>query len=477
MDGDGRLRGSTWESYECFRGTDGEVTQDAEDWLGATEQCLRRLATIATEADLRIEALAVTAPAHTMVLLGSDSRPVARAILPYDTRSAAVAERIVAAYGEGLFERTFVRVGPSWTLAQLVWLRESSPEIWSRVRTALSTKDFVTFALTGNRMTDASDAAGTAFYDQRAGCWAEDICSEAGIGLDQLAGISLATDLVGSLTRDWSLRTGLPAGIPVAVGATDTACELLSLGITEPGEGLVKIASTGTVVAVLNKPSPDPRVMTYPYLEGKSYMVAATNAAASAYQWLRETVFETDGNVSSETYAQMDAVASKVRPGSEGMLFLPFLTGERSPYWDSELRAAFLGIAAAHHRSHFCRAVLEGVAFSLRECRDLLVSLGVVVPSPYFTGGGVESHLWRTILASVLKTPGKLAVPQGPAIGAAMMAAASVQGTMPVINRETLTVYLDSSSVDTYDRVYRIYRQAARSLGEIDHALVRASLQ
>jgi xylulokinase len=205
------------------------------------------------------------------------------------------------------------------------------------------------------------------------------------------------------------------------------------------------------------------------------YVVAATNAAASAYKWLRETIFDQSRGVPCETYAQMDVAASGVRPGSEGMLFLPFLAGERSPYWDSELRAAFLGVSAAHHRRHFCRAVLEGVAFSLRECRDLLGSLGVVVPRPYFTGGGVESHLWRTILASVLRTPGMLALSQGPASGAAMLAAASVRGTMPVITRETVTIEPDAGWVDIYDRLYRIYGDAVRHLGDIDHALVRES--
>ncbi len=440
LDGVGCVRGDTWETYGSFRGTDGEVTQDAEDWLGAAERSLRGLATVAAEAGLKIEALAATGPAHTMVLLGQDSRPVARPILPYDTRSAGVAGRISSNYGEGLFERTFVRLGPSWTLPQLVWLRESSPETWSRVRTALSTKDYVSFALTGARSTDASDAAGTALYDQRAGCWAEDLCTEAGIGVGQLPPILPATGTVGRISRAWSERTGIAAGTPVAVGATDTACELLSLDITQPGDGLVKIASTGTVVAVLDEPRPDPRIMTYPYLDGHWYMVAATNAAASAYQWLREMLFETAGGEPRETYAQMDEVASGVKPGSEGMLFLPFLTGERSPYWDSELRAAFLGVSGAHHRRHFCRAVLEGVAFSLRECRDLLAGLGVTVPYPYFTGGGVQSHLWRRILASVLAMPGRVAAPQGPAIGAAVLAAASVQAAVPVIKEKTVRI-------------------------------------
>jgi xylulokinase len=342
---------------------------------------------------------------------------------------------------------------------------------------ALITKDFVSFSLTGARSTDPSDAAGTGLYDQRAGCWAEDICSEVGLSVEQLPPIAAATDTVGRLTSSWAVRTGIPAGTPVAVSATDTACELLSLSITKPGDGLIKIASTGTVVTVLKEPRPDPRILTYPYLEGNWYTVAATNAAATAYRWLQETVFDAVSGSPSATYAEMDQIASTVPAGSDGVLFLPFLTGERSPYWDSDLRAAFLGVSAGHRRPHLCRAVLEGVAFSLRDCRDLLAGLGIPVRQPYFAGGGVASQLWREILASVLKTSGTLAAPQGPALGAAMLAAACVTGTVPLIERAKETVEPDPAWVTIYDRLHPIYRDAARCLTDINHSLVRAQLR
>lgn len=473
LDG-GRVAATAWDSYEPVRGIDGEVSQDPDDWLRAAQKTLSVLAATATEANLMIDGIAVTAPAHAMVLLDRQSRPLARALLPYDTRSAEVAERLAAGYGPDFFARTFVRLGPSWTLPQLAWLRQAQPEIWPRVRRALVTKDYVTFALTGRATTDMSDAAGTALFDQLAGRWADDLCADAGLRPEQLAPVCASTASVGGLSRAWARRTGIAQGTPVAVGATDTACELVALGITEPGNGLVKIASTGTVVTVLDKPRPDPRILTYPHVGGRWYTLTATNAAATAYQWLRQTVHAALRDEPAATYTEMDEVASTVTPGAGGVLFLPFLTGERSPYWDSDLRAAFLGLSAAHRRPHLCRAVLEGVAFSLRDCRDLLAELGIVVAHPYFTGGGVASRLWRTVLASALGTVGTLADPQGPAIGAAMLAAAAEQGSMPSIERTTEPVEPDPAWAAVYDQIYPIYKEAAQCLSGISHGLVRA---
>lgn len=475
LDAGGAVRASAWQAYEPLRGVDGEVSQDPDDWLSAAAASLRQVAARARELHLAIEAIAPTAPAHAAVMLDTDGRPIDRAILPYDTRSAGVAKAMVQACGSAVFERTFVRLGPSWTAPQLAWVRASRPEVWSRLRSVLVTKDFLTFALTGCQLTDPSDAAGTALYDQRAGRWDEGLCAEVGLRLDQLPAIKSPTDVAGKLTQEWASRISVPAGTPVVVGATDTACELVSLNIVSAGRGLVKIATTGTVVAVLDDPRPDPRVLTYPYLGGRWYSVAATNTAASAYRWLQEAVCCSEDASSVAAYSEMDRMASTVPAGSSGVVFLPFLQGERSPYWDSELRAAFLGLSAGHRRSHLCRATLEGVAFSLRDCRDLLLSLGIAVERPGFTGGGVASQLWRRILASVLDTSGTLTTPQGPSLGAAMLAAAGVAATMPTVQRETTVVDPEPSWVAVYDRIYPTYHESARQLSGISRALIQAT--
>jgi xylulokinase len=478
LDDSGAVRHTAWRGYQQRRTTEGEVSQDARDWAEATAQTLRECARFSRDDGLEVAAIAVTAPAHTAVLVDSHGDPLARAILPYDQRSAAIAERMRASYGDAFFARTFVRLGTSWTLPQLAWLREQAPSIWPRIRHMLVTKDYVTFLLTGEAVTDPSDAAGTAMYDQRSAAWAEDLCRDAGLDAAHLPPIRRATDVAGGLTQEWSSITGIPAGTPVIVGATDTAAELYSLDLVTPGTGLVKIASTGTVVAVLEEPRPDPRTLTYPHVSpGLWYTLAATNTAAVAFSWLRETVFAAPQGTPAATYAEMDAVASAVPAGAEGVLFLPFLDGERSPYWDPHLRASFLGLSGAHRRPHLSRAVLEGVCFSLRDCRDLLRGLGVEVSRPILTGGGVESELWRTILASVLGVVGNTASPQGPAIGSAYLAAAAVGGSVPdrAVPSPKPTLAPVEPRLDwqaTYDCLYPVYLEATRRVAGLSHDLV-----
>jgi xylulokinase len=468
----GRVAASASRSYTPFRGTDGEVSQDARDWLGAMTEVLAEVARKAHALGLTVEAMAPTAPAHTAVLVDDAGEALDRVLLPYDTRSAATAAELERRYGRELFDRTFVRLGPSWTLPQLAWLRAQSPRYWSRIRHMLVTKDFATHSLTGGAVvTDPSDAAGTALYDQRAGKWIDSVCAAAGLSLDQLPEIRPAHDHAGALCADWAARSGLPSGIPVAVGCTDTAAELLSLDAQTPGRGLVKIASTGTVVVVIDKPRPDPRILTYPHCVPELwYTLTATNSAATAYQWLRETMFAAPSNDFVASYAEMDEVASKVSPGADGVLFLPFLTGERSPYWDADLRSAFLGVSAAHGRAHMSRAVLEGVALSLRDCRDLLRNLGVELTVPHYTGGGVASRLWRTILASILATTGTLCEPQGPAIGAALVAARSV-GLEIALERSEESVPPEPDWLAPYDRLYLLYKNAVDQLAPLSHRL------
>jgi xylulokinase len=480
LDRDGDVRHTTWRGYRARRTTEGEVSQDALDWIAAAAQTLRECADVSRNSQLKIAGIAVTAPAHTAVLVDRQGRPLAQAILPYDRRSAATAQAMQEGYGEQFFDRTFVRLGASWTLPQLAWLRSQQPEIWPHIRHMLLTKDFVAFRMTGEACTDPSDAAGTGMYDQRAGAWDRDLFGDAGLRSEQMPEIRGSADVVGSVTPEWSALTGIPAGTPVIVGATDTAAELYSLDLVAPGSGLVKIASTGTVVAVLDAPRPDPRTLTYPHVvPGLWYTLTATNTAAVAFSWLRETLYASPAGTPAATYADMDAIASSAPAGADGVLFLPFLDGERSPYWDPNLRATFLGLSGAHRREHLSRAVLEGVCYSLRDCRDLLRSLGVEVDRPILTGGGIESELWRTILTSVLGVTGSTASPQGPAIGSAYLAAAALgtvgDGSPPKPNPRLTPVQPLTAWRETYDGVYPTYLEAARRLASLSHDLVAAA--
>jgi xylulokinase len=468
IDERGRVLASSWRTYRTRRGMDGEVTQDPADWVRAAVATIRECTQAAGRRP--IEAIGVTAPAHAAVLVDTEGEPLTHSLLAFDGRPVPAARRLRETYGERFFSMTFVALTEGWTFPQLAWLRSERAELWPRIRVVLPEKDYVVFCLTGAVSTDPSDAQGTAMVDQTLGEWAEDLCAEVGLSLQQLPPIRSATERAGGIKREWARRTGLPEGTPVIVGATDTAAELVSIGAFEAGASLIKAASTGVVAAVSERPRPDPAVLTYPHaLPGLWYTLAATSTAATAYRWLSNVVF---GRSSPDGYfPQMNRLAARVAPGADGLLFLPFLEGERSPHWDRDLRAAFLGVASAHGRAHLCRAVLEGVGYSLRSCRELLAGLGLRTERPDFTGGGFRSSLWRTIVASILQLEGTVPEPQGPAVGVGLLAAG---GVPPRPQRRLVRPRPDW--VSSYDEIYEAYVAATEQVAEISHTLARIAV-
>lgn len=473
---DGTLLATFRRSYPTFRDRDGAVTQDPHDWLAAVERTVRGCA--AAAGGRRITALGITAPAHNAVLLDSAGVPLQATLLMSDARPDAIAAALRARIGSRFFRTTYVELTSGWTFPQLVWIRRARPMVWRRLRTILVEKDFIRFALTGELATDASDAAGTALYDQRRGGWSEPLLREAAIDPEQLPPIRGSLEIGGELTPRAARRLGLTPGIPVAIGATDTAAELVSVGAVDEGAALVKIASTGTVVGVSRKARPDRRLLTYPHaLPGRYYTLAATNTATTALGWLARAVLNKNPG---DDLRWVDAIAREAPPGSDGLVFLPFLDGERSPYWDRSLRGAFLGLSSIHRRPHLVRALLEGIAFALRDCRDVMREDGFGVARPYFTGGGMASEQWRAILASVLGTRGVITEAAGPSYGAALIAAAAAgvapaQSGLPRSRPSGEVVRPVRAWVDRYDSHFAIYRAAVRELTPTAHRIAATS--
>ncbi len=475
LDERGRAVATASSTYAVRRRADGEVTHDARDYVRASEATIREC--VGQLDHRRVEALAFTGPAHYAVLTGDDGQPLARTLLASDGRPAAVAEELRAAHGDAFFRTTYEQLSAGWTFAQLVWLRRNDPSLWPRIRRVLVVKDYVRYILTGEANTDPSDATGTAMVDQATGTWSPELCAEAEVSPGQMPTILPSSAIGGRLRPDWAQRLGVRSGTPVAVGATDTAAELVSLGAVTSGASLVKIASTGTVVAVSDQPHPDPRLLTYPHaVAGCWYSLGATSTAATAFTWLRESVFRAPDGSFTAAYEEMDRLASRVGPGAAGLLFLPYLEGERAPHWDANLRAAFLGLSSAHGPAHLARAVLEGVAFSLQHCRRVLEEAGFRIDAPFLAGGGMSSRLWRSIVVATLGLNGRLAEPQGPAVGAALLAAASV-GVPPVADgRPTghprlTTVRPNAAWAAAYEHLFRIYLQADGATAGVAHAL------
>jgi xylulokinase len=442
------------------------VTQDANDWYPAAARAVSEC--LAQMRDVRIEGLGITAPAHYAVLLGARNEVLCRVLIASDRRPAGIARRLSAEMGRGYFDKTRMEMNSTLTLPQLVWLRESGTVAWNRVRRVLVAKDYLRHRIAGGLATDPSDATGTGIYDQVENRWDPELLEIACLTYEQVAPVLPATAPVGRVNKEFAQMSGLRAGVPVVVGATDTASELISLGATRAGATVIKIASTGTVVVVQDVLPDDRRLLNYPHAQaGFWYSAGVTNTAAVALDWVARVVGL--GELSSpEARLELNRIARAVPAGSDGLIFLPYLEGRRNPVWDPKARGAFVGLSSAHDRGHLVRAVLEGVAMSLRECRDAMTG-GASTVRPLLAGGGVANSLWRSILVSVLGKEATLVDPQGPAIGAAMLAsrataqAGTVRSVARPVARRTRVVPRPEWA-EAYETSYRAFIAAGAAM-------------
>ena len=405
--------------YPTSRPRPGWAEQDADDWYSsavrAISGCVEQIGKRA------VAGLAVDGAAHNVAVLGRAGEVLAPVIHWSDLRSAPQARSLEDEAGEEIFSTSWHVVNPGWTLAQLAWIRQERPQVWKAARHFLVTKDYVRYRLTGLVATDPYDAVGTQLYDQAAAGWSEVLCHMVGLDPGDLPEVLDPTVLAGAVTPHAAAETGLVPGTPVLTGSGDAVTEAAGVGVTSRGESLVKLGTSGTVLTAVRNPVPDRRLLTYPHaVPGLWVVLAATNSGAATLRWFHDAFLGESAAI--DDLASLAALAADAPPASEGLLFHPFLMGERSPYWDPGLRGAFSGVSASHRLHHFVRAVLEGVAFSLRDGAEAVETSGYPIGTVKLIGGGTRSDLWCQAIADVLARPmTKVDIP-APAYGSALVA-------------------------------------------------------
>jgi len=390
------------QPYPIARPERGHAEVDAEDWYSAATTAIQRCIAQLDSPD--IAGLAVDGPAHNAALLDDDGAVLAPVLHWSDLRSKPQADRLAQESGSTIERLSLHPSNPSWTLAQLAWIREERPDVFAAASCLQVTKDFVRFRLTGSIATDPYDAVGTQLYDSIHGGWSDELCSLVGLRASDMPPILLPAELAGAIHADASTDTGLKVGTPVFTGTGDTTAEALGVGMNQIGETVVKLATSGVVLTLADRAEPDPTLLTYPYpVEPLWIAMASTNAAASSIGWFKSTFLATEKGFDS--IEAIGDLASQSPPGARGVLFHPFLSGERSPYWDADLHAAFTGMSSSTTLSDLARAVMEGVALSLRDGASVLESLGHEMHSIRLLGGGAQSNEWARIVADVFEKP------------------------------------------------------------------------
>jgi xylulokinase len=448
----------------------GWAEQEPEDWWRAAREAISGAMAAANLTGAEIQAIGLTGQMHGCVMLDAEGEVLRPALIWCDQRTQPECDWLEAKIGrERLIELTCNPPLPNFTLTKLLWVRTHQPEIFVRIAHVLCPKDYVRFRLTGEYAIDMQEASGTLLLDVAHRQWSEEVADAAGIPMSWLPRLFEGPEICARVSDAGAGATGLAAGTPVAAGAGDQGAGAVGMGIVGPGSVSATIGTSGVVFAATDKPTMDRlgRLHTFCHAApGLWHVMGVTNGAGLSLRWFRDTFAPGVG------YDELTADAARIPAGSDGMLWAPYLFGERTPHLDPEARAAFVGVTASHTRAHCVRAVMEGVAFSLRDTLTLFAELGIPVEQIRLGGGGARGPLWRQIQADVYGRPVELlAAEEGGAFGAALLAGVGV-GAWPTVEAACAATVkvadvIEPKNAATMDEAYVKFRRVYPALREI----------
>lgn len=454
--------------------------QDPADWWRGSCDAIRAVLAQAAITPAAVAGIGLTGQMHGSVFLDEQEAVIRPALLWNDQRTAAECAEITARVGaERLIEIAGNPALTGFQAPKIIWLRNHEPANYARVAQVLLPKDFIRRKLTGVSATDAADAAGTLLLDLRRRDWSDTILAVLDIPRAWLPKVYEGPAVTGTLLPAVAAELGLPADLPVIAGGGDNAAAAIGTGIVRSGIVSSSIGTSGVIFAHADDIALDPqgRLHTFCHSVPERYhLMAVTLAAGGSFRWFRDSLRASAGQ--NLGYDDLTDLAAAVPPGAEGLLFLPYLSGERTPHLDPLARGAFIGLTARHTLGHLARAVMEGVVFSLRDGLEIMRGLGLDPGQIRATGGGGKSPLWRQMQADIYGAEvATLAAEEGPAYGAALLAgvgAGVFRDVDDAVGRcvtLTATTAPDDATVAQYERVYGVYRDMYAALRDGMHRL------
>jgi xylulokinase len=480
IDQRGAICASAVESYPCHAPKSLWSEQDPEDWWRAVVKSVRAAVAKTGAKPADVKAIGLSGQMHGSVFLDKNDKVIRRAILWNDQRTAAECDQLERRAGgrAKLIELVANPAMTGFTAPKILWLRNHEPKNFERTRKVLLPKDEVRRRLTGQYATDFSDASGTLLLDVVRRTWSKELLSALELDGDLLAPCYESEDVTGTLTPLAAKLLGLSTACRVVAGAGDCAAGAIGTGVVRRGVLSTSIGTSGVVFVHSDEVKIDPlgRVHTFCHaVRGRWHMMGVTLSAGGSLQWFRNALCQTDAaaarRAKTEIYDLLGAEAAAVPPGSEGLFFLPYLSGERTPHADPNARGCFVGLTLAHGRGHLVRAIMEGVAYSLRESLEIFEGLGVPIRQIRASGGGARSPLWRQIQADVFdRRVVTINSEEGAAYGAALLAAVgagyfkNVEEACAAAIRVVDQTSPQRAAVRCYHRGFPIYQQLYRSL-------------
>ncbi len=439
--------------------------QNPQDWWHGAIQSIRQTLDQAGASGEEVASVGLTGQMHGLVLLDDQNRVLRPAILWNDQRTGAECEEITQKVGfDRLLGITGNKVLTGFTAPKILWVRNHEPEVYSRIAHILLPKDYVRFSLTGGYAVDKADGAGTILFDLKERDWSTELLDILEIPLAWLPKTYEGPEVTGKVTSQAAGLTGLRAGTPVVGGGGDQAAQAVGVGAVIPGVIALTLGTSGVVFASTGEPFIEKEGRLHAFchsVPGTWHLMGVMLSAGGSLRWYRDTLQQ------GTSYHDLLAPAESIPPGSEGLIFLPYLTGERTPYPDPLARAAFVGLTVRHTQAHMTRAVLEGVAFGLRDGMELVRSAGLgKIDQVRVSGGGASSALWRQILSDVMAAElVTVNTTEGAAFGAALLAGVGAKAWNTVGEACQSTVKTtertqpQAEAVGRYTQAYHLYRE------------------
>lgn len=471
LDTAGNIQAVGYAAYDFDTPRAGWAEQEPAVWWTAAQTTIRQVLQNSRIDPQQVQGIGLSGQMHGPVFLDAQGQSIRPAIIWADQRSTQECREIYDRLGkDGLYRTVCNPVDSGFMAATLLWLKRHEPDSYRRIDRLLLPKDYVKFRLTGELVTDPSDAGGTSLYDVRRLCWSDEVLKALHLSPAIFPHVRPSTDIIGVVSPQAARETGLAAGTPVVNGGNDQTMGALAAGIVAAGPVLLMLGTGGTVFTTVTSPVVDPqlRMHTYPHcLPEHWHLLGAILSGGFSLKWFRNILG------AALSYEQMTAEAAATPPGAEGAIFLPYLAGERTPHMDSFATGVFFGLTVRHTRGHLMRAIMEGVACAMRDCLELFAELGVRPHSIIMGGGGARSDVWRQIHADLLNLPViPVLTPESSATGAAMLAGIGTGIFASVQEACNRTVHLGqemfprSEHQATYARLYQRYRALYPALQE-----------
>lgn len=425
IDTEGQLVGTASERYRLHIPRPLWSEQDPHDWWQACGKAVKAVLERTSTSPGEVGAVGLTGQMHGLVLLDETASVIRPAILWNDQRTADQCAAITELLGaEEVLHRLGNPVLPGFTAPKIIWVRDEEPEAFERATQVLLPKDYVRFRLTGTYASDVSDASGTALFNVANRVWDDDTLDELGIPRDWMPDVFESPARCAAVDEEGAAATGLLEGTPVVAGAGDQAAQAVGSGIVDEGSISVTLGTSGVVFAASDEYRVEPEGRLHAFchaVPGKWHLMGVMLSAAGSFEWFASTFGDPND---PDNYANLTKAAENVAAGSDGLIFLPYLSGERTPHADPYARGVFFGLTLAHSKAHLTRSVLEGVSFGLTDSLELMRNLGIDASDLRVSGGGAQSELWLQILADCFQTPVRAVNPgEGAAYGAALLAA------------------------------------------------------